>query len=221
MSDLFSRLAERAIRETRPPPPTGFTVLDEQVIQSGESPNPRNRASAIARPGSPAEVVDRDQTAAHPATVPAPKAAESTPSERNDGTLTSDVPVAVAPFRPGQASPDSETPISAKRVHTTAAPTHPPTAPSEKRPAQAVPATAFTGKMALAQPVPNEPAWRAESALERARTDDEPAVHVHIGRLDVRANLEQRATPRTLEPAAKPEPDLSLSAYLRGERTEP
>jgi hypothetical protein len=49
-----------------------------------------------------------------------------------------------------------------------------------------------------------------------AAAPEEPAVRVHIGRLEVRASLE--APPRAAPKGPEPQPEPSLSAYLRGER---
>jgi len=77
----------------------------------------------------------------------------------------------------------------------------------------AAPAVAAAPAAAFAPP----PASRAPARA--AAHADEPAVRVHIGRLEVRANLQQppaQHTPRTAPPAA---PGLSLGDYLRGRRT--
>jgi hypothetical protein len=42
-------------------------------------------------------------------------------------------------------------------------------------------------------------------------------VRVHIGRLEVRANLQEASQPRPLPEPSEPE-ELSLSDYLRGRR---
>ena len=73
------------------------------------------------------------------------------------------------------------------------------------------------------------PAGRAQPTLaSRARAGDEPGptgraadrapvVQIHIGRLDVRANLD--AAPAAAPPAPTPtEPGLSLADYLAGKR---
>jgi hypothetical protein len=59
----------------------------------------------------------------------------------------------------------------------------------------------------------------AAAATARAAPDDQPTVRVHIGRLEVRANLEQPAPKpqRRQEPRT---PELSLSDYLRGRQAQ-
>ncbi len=76
-----------------------------------------------------------------------------------------------------------------------------------------------------AAPVAAAPVVRhvAETRLERVRSvatvaADEPPVRVHIGRLEVRANLEQPAPkPARREPARQE--GVSLADYLRGRRS--
>lgn len=50
----------------------------------------------------------------------------------------------------------------------------------------------------------------------RAAAEERPEVRVHIGRLEVRANLQPAPPPRRREP--EPAPELSLTDYLRRSR---
>jgi hypothetical protein len=61
------------------------------------------------------------------------------------------------------------------------------------------------------------PAGPPAPAAAAAARDEPPPVRVHIGRLEVRASLEE--APRRQPLAAPRQPDgLSLSDYLRGRR---
>ena len=105
-----------------------------------------------------------------------------------------------------------------------AAAPRPPAPTSEASETDPLPAP--TVPSAIATPVAAAPIVRrvVESRLERMHTvstsvaADEPPVRVHIGRLEVRANLEQPASkPERREPQRPQGP--TLSDYLRGRRT--
>ena len=68
-----------------------------------------------------------------------------------------------------------------------------------------------------ATPVVLETERAAAVPAPAARAEDVPSVRVHIGRLEVRANVQQAPPqpPRRAEPRAQ---ELSLSDYLRGKR---
>ena len=100
----------------------------------------------------------------------------------------------------------------------------PPAAAAEPREPEVAPAPSVP--VAAATPVVAAPIVRRvlESRLERLHTvsttvaADEPPVRVHIGRLEVRANLEQPARrPERREP--QKQQGTTLSDYLRGKRT--
>ena len=107
-------------------------------------------------------------------------------------------------------------------------PTQPQSQPSMPERVEAEPSLARANAQPVvvpAAPVAAAPIVRhtAETHVRRIHsiattTADEPPVRVHIGRLEVRANLEQPApTPARRE--AKREEGVSLSDYLRGRQT--
>jgi hypothetical protein len=79
--------------------------------------------------------------------------------------------------------------------------------------AVAVAAPALTPAVPTVARVP-EYAWPADAAAASAES---PAVRVHIGRLEVRANLQEQPRRPERPPAPRPQ-ELSLSDYLRGRR---
>jgi hypothetical protein len=147
--------------------------------------------------------------------------------------------------RPGERRP-TDTPASAPRRAVVAA-SPATTAPVAGEPAAGAAATgaldpaAAVGSSpptaAIAEPAPSaepvarvtaQPAGRARAPLAAERRDaraaqqaasQPPVVRVHIGRLEVRANVQP--APAAAPAAADPGPareQLALSAYLRGER---
>jgi hypothetical protein len=69
--------------------------------------------------------------------------------------------------------------------------------------------------VAVAEPLLAE---RAPAPTRRAAVRDETAVHVHIGRIEVRANVPAAPAPPPRAREDEPAPALSLAAYLRGDR---
>lgn len=230
MSDLFTRLAERAIREMQPRATDGFTVLEEPAegpAPTLETANAR-RQPVVDRVAPPAEPDPEPTTATAPRPIGPTSAEPTVTAERPETAAQSTEPAApstepaAAPLNATTASADAEavTIRSVVQAKDHASPSEP--ASHFEPPSVAVSTPSLTTYVAVAQPTPAKPAWPADTiAPGPAGGDDEPAVEVHIGRLDVRANLEQPAMPTQPRPTSKSVSELTLSAYLRGERTGP
>jgi hypothetical protein len=197
MSDFLSRLAARAVADApraprrEPSTPAAVTVASRaEPAPATEPPVARALPSAPAVRSEPPEVrVEREI-----APEPGERVASSTGREQ---VVEQSVVAEAAAPRPVSAAEPRE--------------------PDRQR-SVAVP-------VAAAVPVPAAPIVRrvVESRLERTHTvstiaADEPPVRVHIGRLEVRANLEQPAPkPPRREPERPQSP--TLSDYLRGRRS--
>jgi len=96
------------------------------------------------------------------------------------------------------------------------------TAPAPAQPAhlsataRRVAAVAAGAQAVAAMPAAPAPAARGSRAADGAAQP--PAVRVHIGRLEVRANLQAPPPAPTIAPRASRSEGQGLSAYLRGER---
>lgn len=195
MSDFLSRLAARAVAET--PRASG---------REHSAPAAVTVASAVA-PRAAKE-------------VPVVRALPSAPAVRSEPPEVQ-VEAETARELGERAVPDpAREHVVEKTVTAEAAP--PLLSAAEPREPGSQPVAAVP---VAATPVPAAPIVRrvVESRLERTHTlstvaAEEPAVRVHIGRLEVRANLEQPASkPRRREPERSQGP--TLSDYLRGRRT--
>jgi hypothetical protein len=71
---------------------------------------------------------------------------------------------------------------------------------------------------ASAVPFPVTAPAKGPGAAQTVAHDDTSTVRVHIGRLEVRANLEHAAPPPQPRPADSRPQGLSLADYLRGKR---
>jgi hypothetical protein len=198
VSDFLSRLAARAVRDV-----------------------PR------VTPAVP-EAAHGDSRAAQPE-VPVARALPTAPEVRAEAP---EVRVEPEPGRERPPRPQTErvaahastaattNPLRSAATHL---PPPPDREPGETSPEPVVPREPVA--VVTAVPIPAAPTIerRVESRIQRMHTvetvaADEPPVRVHIGRLEVRANLEQppRSQPRR-EPARPP--GQTLSDYLRGRRT--
>jgi hypothetical protein len=211
VSDFLSRVAARAVGEApvaRPrlralfdePGATadpGVGIVDEQLGAEG-CPAPASHAPSGAALNPP--------RARPPVTVEPPPSAliaesrEAGTSARPRSAISPALSIRERDEQESDAavaSPEPESPApSATAVPAPAAPT--------VRATPAVPALA-----PLTTAAPPAPATHAH--------DESPTVRVHIGRLEVRANLEEAPRPARREQDA-PLEGLSLSDYLRGKR---
>lgn len=207
MSDLLGRLAARAVGApalAQPrlpvshagPAAAGIEIVDEQVVVPGAPPR------ALARPpGEPGWAEPHRVSEAAP--VPAAPV-EATPTVR----------IAVPPAAPAAEAPRRARPLPALEP-VSAVPTaaEPDARPAEPRTAVAVTAVPATP----AVPVLAAPALAPAPAAAAAARDEPPPVRVHIGRLEVRASLDEAPRSQPLTQPREPE-GLSLSDYLRGRR---
>jgi hypothetical protein len=202
MSDFVSRLAARAVGDA-----------------------PRARPAVAPEVAVPAERVARE--AIHEATVA--RATPTAPAVRSEPPEARIEPAVARARRPAQEKRSrvvEHSAVAPKTAGRGAARPSPPPAfePAEPR-AQAAPTRApEVVSVVPAAPVAAAPIVRrvVESRLERvhaaAAVAAEPPVRVHIGRLEVRANVEQPPRqPTPPRPARRPE--LTLSDYLRGRRS--
>jgi hypothetical protein len=202
MSDFLSRLAARAV---------------------GEAPRVRPAAApdVAAPPGDAAREAASEAPAAR-ATPTAPAVRSEPPEVPAEPTV---------PFVPRPA-PDERRHAAAQRTDPApetagrkeAPPLRPPAFEREPRMrTEAAPAAEAVPVVPAAPVTPAPAVRRVESRPERVRSAstvaaDEPPVRVHIGRLEVRANLEQPPRQVTTREPARPQ-ELTLSDYLRGRRS--
>jgi hypothetical protein len=220
MSDFLSRVAARA---------------------TGEPPVARPRVHArFERPEAAdvgVEIVDEEAVArAAPARADAPQteanAGSATVSDRSGPRGGPDVTTAQRPVERSLSGPaPDEPPTTLPAPHTQAAPPQapmlePPRADRASEEPESVvaldlPSTSTADRrtpLPLAVPAaPAAPAVPPLAVPEGAAPREEHAVRVHIGRLEVRANL-QHAPPQPPPREQARQPALSLAEYLRGKR---
>ena len=205
MSDFFSRLAARSVGDASNVRPSGGLGVS---------------AAPTAAPAVPA--------AAPPPVVRATPAAPEVRATLPEAPLehpVPDEPIAASdppPVERAEAVPSATPPVPEQEPEPVPARTREflaPAAQAESRSSAAsvvVPAI----PVAAAAPVVRHV---AETRLQRVHSvaiaaADEPPVRVHIGRLEVRANLEQPSPkPKSRQERAAAE-GLSLSEYLRGRK---
>lgn len=210
MSDFIGRMAARAVGEraaawprvpslfetTNADGEPGIEVIDEEVV----APTPDRSARAAALPSR--EPVEARASSAVFATAVGQHGA----TQAGFGSLSE---LNVSHERPSPA-PEADEPVR-ERVRS---------AQPDSRPRPETPASAVAVAEPPLQPtVPTVAATRAPVAAPPATAarPEPSAVRVHIGRLEVRANLhEPIKEPPRREPARPPE--LSLADYLRGKR---
>jgi hypothetical protein len=195
VSDFFSRLAARAVGDAPEARPSrGLHVSSAPTAAPAELP----AAPPVVRatPAAPEVRSEVPEAAAETPVKGEPVAQQDAPHEES-GTAAPPVPAETA-----------RTPAPARAVER-----------SEPAPARVDAAPVVVA----ATPVAAVPSFQrvAETRLQRIHSvatvaADEPPVRVHIGRLEVRANLEQPA-PQPRAEKAKSE-GLSLGEYLRGKR---
>jgi hypothetical protein len=188
--------------------PIGLDVVNEQLAPGLTPAAPARKAPAVPG-GWPSSERHRAQLAAPLDRLPA-----DAPPPENVATATEQAP-AVTTRVPAPRATTAQQPASAPVLAADAAPRRKPPAPVQATPA------AITRRVAAV------PAAQARPPLLRERHEpdgahpaaDAPAVRVHIGRLEVRANLQPAAPAAPQAPDLEPRrQELALSAYLRGER---
>jgi hypothetical protein len=205
MSDLFARLAERALNgavsatRAAPEPEHGQAALEEP----GGASESAGTAAAQPLPEAPVGGDDRERALA-PA-PPAPLAPMPTviPPVIERRLME---PAAAAPAPPAAAEPRPPAPPVAVPAPPAPAPprrgaSSPPLRPS---------APPHTGRLVALQPAPPEPPRRSGGP-----PTTRPAVEVTIGRVEVRVRPPNAGPPQRRPSAPAPPPALSLDEYLR------
>ena len=209
MSDLIGRIAARAVGAPALAQPQvaaplvgegGLDVVEEEVAVPNATPVPAAEAPAAVPV---------------PAAAAAPRASNPAPDIAAERLTTLEVPPAAAP--PGPAA--EELPRHERHL---SAPQRASVDPTEVE--LGVPA-AEPRAAATAVPVPARPAAPVviapppTAATVTTAREKPPPVRVHIGRLEVRASLQEQPRPAPVLQPQPAEPEgLSLSDYLRGER---
>ena len=195
MSDFLSRLAARAVRAPAPASPSlPFANEAPAVSRDAASAPAKESRVAQATPSAAAVRAEAPETRPEPEHAATERPVTKTPAER---IVERSVVQAAAP-------PPPMSPADPREPDVSAAPSVPVAA--------AVPV--------VAAPIVSRV---VEARLERLHTistavaADEPPVRVHIGRLEVRANLEQPAPRPAAREAQRPQ-GPTLSDYLRGRR---
>jgi hypothetical protein len=214
VSDFVGRMAARAVgisvvaqpripgvfEEQAAGEPASIAVIDAEVI----APRPSPREPAPSAPATPPP----DASIAREATSEPRDEATAPPLERLAA------PSPVEKLRPSYPVPDhdgrdEQAALPRPHARPRTQPDEPTSAPAvAARPAPpAVPALAFAAPSASSRP----------AAAPQA---EPPAVRVHIGRLEVRANVQEPPREPRRREVARAE-GLSLSDYLRGKRGGP
>jgi hypothetical protein len=210
VSDFIGRVAARAVGERaaaspRVPslfeapgagPGAALEVIDEEVV----APTP-TRASPGA-PLAPRRPGDPPAPSAAPAPLPGETAAVRV---ETDALPPTEQEAEASPRKTGERTPE--------RVATTPASAPPRTQPEEHAPAvAAIAAPVLTPALPVVARAPGHAV-----PMPAATAAGPPAVRVHIGRLEVRANLQEQPRRPERPPVLRPQ-ELSLSDYLRGRR---
>lgn len=210
MSDFIGRVAARAVGERAaasprvpslfeaagPGPGAALEVIDEEVVPP---------APARASPGAPA-------APSQPGASPAPAAA-SAPMPSETPAVSGETDVLPPSKRGAEASPRK----NGERTPEPAA-TTPASAPRRTQSEERAPAAAAIAAPVLTPALPVVARAPAHAVpMPAAAAAEPPAVRVHIGRLEVRAHLQEQPRRPERPPVAKPQ-ELSLSDYLRGRR---
>jgi hypothetical protein len=238
VSDLFARLGSTAVRSARPRPVGDPFLVDagEAPIRSGSiersSPAPVRPAIERPLPVEPDRVADRPRRHVTPA--------EADPRTRGEVAAMAS---ADEDERSAQPPPTDPTPVAAATPSARREPAEPPidviqrgrTASDATGRGDRTPPADTTHDVELPPVAPSRVAARTVTARRRDPdpvfaptapnsrsspvTDSGPAVRIHIGRLDVRADPESPspARPPSERRRARPEP-VSLDEYLAGRR---
>ena len=225
MSDFLSRVAARAVGEApvaSPRPASRFedagAAADAALevvgveVAAAAAPRPPDTPLPVAVPGTPdalpeagpvsgRTVPGQPERAAHSTRLPGEPDGPAAPivsRKRDDRGL-----------EVASAVPHERDPLPAAPAPVVVAPAA----------AHPLPAPAAVAVAVPAAPVVPEAARAADVRLAAVSAADveEPAVRVHIGRLEVRANLQQAPPQRPPRDDARPQ-ELSLADYLRGRR---
>lgn len=209
MSDFIGRVAARAVGqraaasprvpslfEAGAPPGAALEVIDEEIVA------PAPTRATLGAPAAPRRSGDSPVASAAPAPLPGESAAMRVEAD------------ALPPAEPGVEAPPRET---GERTPEPVA-TTPSSAPSGTQHEERAPAAVAVAAPVLTPALPVVARAPAHAVPMPAATPAEPpAVRVHIGRLEVRANLQEQPRRPERPPVPRP-PELSLGDYLRGRR---
>jgi hypothetical protein len=202
VSDFISRIAARAVGA---PPVARPRLLAFFAEHDAAAKDVAVVQEHVVSPAPPPSQAHAEPAPLEHRSEPIP---EAEPSMREAPTQR----IEVASPAPGDSVPVIERSMTHKRELAQAVHHVAPLAEAGHDPVpQAAPTVAVQ-----AMPVVSEPE-RASAAPAPTSADEAPPVRVHIGRLEVRANLQQAPPqrPRRAEPRAQ---ELTLSDYLRGKR---
>jgi hypothetical protein len=222
MSDLFTRLAERALRRgpaglrsgLQPSEPLDGDEQEEEIVvdvapTSTAEPPARAAAQATPEPAgertvvlvTPAQTPPEEPAPTRAAPHPEPPATEPGRGDRAGRSVVPEPAVHAAPEMPAPATARAHEPAAPITPHASVAP---PARDDE------------TARLRL---TPAElPRFDGPSAGAAARGEPQPAlppVEVTIGRIEVRVRPPVVSRPAPAVPALAPEPALSLQEYLR------
>jgi hypothetical protein len=211
VSDFIARVAARAVGERAAASPRvpalfgaagpgldSIEVIDEEVVV----PAPDSTLAEAPAPQGPGEPPTRS------AALP-PLPVESA-AELDSGDAPSELP---APEPPARPSPRHVSDPALERLAPPQPAAPPPTRHERRAPPDvAVASPRPTPALPIAASTPASAAPTPAAALA-----EPPAVRVHIGRLEVRANLQAEQQRAERAPTPRPQ-ELSLSDYLRGRR---
>ena len=212
MSDFVSRVAARAVGRAavarprlqalfEPAGPVAGLELVEETVAPRAHANAQSAPAVAGKPPPP----PRDREAPPPVTPPrpVPGRAPHEPGVRRDTVVVGD------PANGDAAAEQVVEIVAAERAPVTAA--------AASLSAATVPPVVTPAALAaaVARAAPAEPPAAAFPA-----PTESAHVRVHIGRLEVRANLSEPRPPQRPPGRARPE-ELSLGDYLRGRRSRP
>jgi len=216
MGDLFSRVAARSMRigemAIGRDPLDGRELIPPRIDRAGSKESrSRDDRRSTTEPLTPSPVVDQVEMWSQESPIAAEEATREQVRPRPAPN-----PVTVAVARESTARIED---------------------PTTEGPGQAPEGTDFTVAAAVdatqtgsrpivpAQPRPEDPTFTLPPPWEDSNGQPEvrPEVRVHIGRLDVRANLEPPVAPatQTTTPAESQDRSLTLDDYLRGRKAAP
>jgi hypothetical protein len=199
VSDFISRIAARAVGT----PPLARPRLPTFFANAAAADDAGDVQEGVVAPTAPQVQAQAEVPPHEPPFEPKPDVESPTP-----GSPEEHIEVAA------QASRDSVLVRERATIHQREIAVHVEPPPEERH--ELIPQPRATVAV-QATPVVLEPERAAAVPAPAARAEEVPSVRVHIGRLEVRANLQQ-APPQRARRAEPRAPELSLSDYLRGKR---
>jgi hypothetical protein len=210
VSDFIGRVAARAVGDRATASPrvgslfeapgaaagAGLEVIDEEIAANASDPSAPDSSPAgePVEPRAPSAAVRAVPAEAGATRVEAEVASPSVPSAEPPQSHARDL---------NERSPDR---VAATRGET----------PPRTRHADHAPPHGVAAVLAPAAPIVARTPAHALPAPSAARAEL-PTVRVHIGRLEVRADVQEQPLRAERAPAPRPQ-ELSLSDYLRGRR---